>query len=465
MKKPLDLLLLLIIFGAPLLVLSNRTPPNPPEPPPGPADADARPPLPSPPLPSETRESPVVPAPTETSPPVPISEVERVPPPVPAEGGGLTVAGCAYRGASTPRGGEVLAISDASVEPVWIAGADGRFTAQVPAGLLRLLDEKGGSTLRVGVPIPAAIADEGGSATLNVHRSPLAAEPRLLTPVSALVLQCDPLGPPILAVRGRTDLPDGAELAVRVLVRGQQIESLMLRASGGEFGGVLRFASRQYHSGVYDLQFAWGPLLATERTRTALAGTRWSTVREEIREDRGIFLGTPTEASEQEEEITRYFREALFALEGATDIVRLASTRARQKRNRSLEEPDRVARMRGSELASSYDDLFAGRRLIIDHWRELVDERIPALVAPYLDPAAMPYPTRSRRAGHNLSQVAKRVAKLAKLESILLYKALGLDPDPRNYVAGCEFPPDVERGQTLEQMQNCIQTVLEELED
>ena len=470
MKKLLDLALILVVLGAPILifgVLPDRE--RDPSPPVGAGD-----PLPLPTAPEDGNGGkPDLRAPSNGEPFAAADSgdrgtstptVDRVPPGPTDPARGLVIEGRSYRGASSPLPGVVAVTADRGPSEQWVADRDGRFDATIPPGRLFLLDPVEESSTEVVLPIPPLDEAEGASALLNVHRFFRDDPDEFFTPVSAFVLQCDAMGPPLLAVRGRSQLPDGGEIAVRVLAAGYQLESMMLRVEDGEFSGVLRFAERQYHSGAYVLQFAWSPLMATRRTLEALEGTAWGSVEGEIQRDLGIFLGTPGEANTQDQEIRRYFSEALDELEAVRDFMLVVSAEARRKRNRLLNDEARAERLRRSELAEAHRGLFRQRRLVVERWRELIDERIPAIVGRYLDAEAMPYPTKSRDASHNLVELAKLVHKHAKLESTRVYEALGLELDPRNFVVDKDFSSETERQQTLDKMDNCIRAIVEALE-
>lgn len=450
MKKLLDGLLLVLVLGIPLFLVfvlpeGDGIDPEETRPPleiPEPRDADAPSAVPAPGEATDIGGPPGVPgAPedTATGPPA-VEIVERTTP--------TRLAGYSYRGGRTPLPGPVPVWSD-GVDPP-LADADGRFSWTIPPGRITFAEPGVEPADRLGV----TLAPGSPHGLLTVHRYPEPAnEPTRLHPTEALLLQPDGALPRLL-IRGVADLPDGAEVAVRLFVAGYSLERAMVRVRDGAFAGELPLSARVYHSGVYDLQVAWGPNLATRPILANVEGTAWASLDSELRRDVGVFFGTPEEAAQQTREIREYYGRALDDLEGARDILLVAGAQARRKRSKLLDEPDRVERLREHPLSDAAAGLFEGRELDLDAWRVLIDETLPAQIAPYLSLESIPFPEKHPRAAHNLVMVAQQVLKYSRLESTVVYASLGLERDARDFVQNFDFDPATEREQTLMRLRN-----------
>jgi len=443
MKRFIDLLLIAIIAGAVALLVRGR-----PERPAAPSAASRPLEIPRP------RGSPEPPVGTEPAarPESPESAFAPLPmPPVaaPAEPGPSAVQweGYSYRGGDQPEGG---------ILPIRVEGAD---TPRADAkGRFRLLTLGGEVTLvSARAPAPAiALPPQGGEGVISVHQYPAVGEqPPLIAPSAALLVQ--PTGAaqaPRLVVCGTSTLPDGAEIAVRLIAADHALESVVLRVAGGSFAGEVPLSARDYHAGIYLLQFAWGPKLATRQLLAEHALRGGERIEGEFRRDVGVFFGTPESARRQEAEVRAFYRGALDDLEGMRDLLLVAGAQVRQKRAKLLDDPERLGRIRAHALASRFDRVFRGRKLDLDEWRRLIDEEIPARVRPYVDPEALPYATKHPQAAHNLVQLAQHVRKYSKLESTVIYAELRVPRHANDFLPSHDFEPEIEREVTLDRIEN-----------
>jgi len=187
----------------------------------------------------------------------------------------LVWEGFLFRGGESLVKGPVPLFLDGVPVPLW-ADDNGRFQFTVTGRELALgVPDLGGEFDSVAPRLLIAKAE--GGALLSVHQyvgveqgKVLPDNSRLITPQSALLVQFDDGASPHLLVRGVAELPDGATVAVRLIAAGHVLESTLLRVRGQSFSGELPLSSRDYHAGRYQLQFAWGPGLATRSTLTAM---------------------------------------------------------------------------------------------------------------------------------------------------------------------------------------------------
>ena len=340
------------------------------------------------------------------------------------------------------------------------ADRNGQFSLVLEAGTFSL----GGAGVaggRIGgLQIPAV----EGSGYLSVHRYYRGEEGELISPSAALLLQSNALGKPRLLVRGTSRLPDGAEIAVRLVASSLTLDSTLLRVQDGEFGGELPLSDTDFHAGVYTLQFAWGPELATQPIRKLMVETEWGELQGEVQRDLGVFFGTPMEEKAQQRELLGFYRAALDELEGTRDFMLVVGAQARGKRNKLLDDAERAARIRGNPLAKLHKGLFAGKTLRIDEWRELIDLRVPELANKYANLESIPYVAKEPHAAYHLVVLAQQIVKHAKLESRLVYDALGLGAHPGNYVADYDFPPEVEKRHTIQKIRGVADSIRAYLE-
>jgi len=448
MKRVIDLLLISIIIGAIALLLRGV-----PERPRGGGGVQ------------RPLEIPRPRAPTATAPPAEVDESVEPPAPVPAVAPPSTTEpdatarpvpaaaewqGYSYRGGDQPVEGS-LPVQVEGSDPLR-ADAEGRFRLRTAGGRIALITP--------GERVPWIELPNGRvGGTITVHQYPPAegAAP-LLEPAAALLMQASGNTPRLL-VSGRSTLPDGAELAVRLIAAEHGLESVVLRIHGGHFAGELPLSPREFHAGVYVLQFAWGPKLATRQALLDYQSGGGELIEGEFRRDMGVFFGTPEEARRQASEVRAFYLAALDDLEGMRDLLLVAGAQSRKKRMKLLDDPARVARMRAHSLASRFDRLFDGKTLQLDEWRRIIDQEIPARVVAYTDAEALPYSTKHPQAAHNLVQLAQHVRKFSMLESTVVYETLRRPRHANDFLPSHDFDPATERDITLERIETIAAAV------
>ncbi len=444
MRRILDLALLALLLGTPiflLVVLPDRS-------------SSARPATKNLELPRPRGLTPTPPESRILDPDLPVSsgsageEPSRVK--VIPQVGSFDLRGLYFRGGGAPLAGEVPIAVEGGLSPV--ADEQGQFRLQIPAGPLGL----GG--LDASCPI-IDLDKNGGSGLLSVHRyDPSEGGAPLLEPISALLLQPKG-GTPRLLVCGRSTLPDGAQLAVRLLAAGHGLESILLRVNDRKFAGEIPISPRDYHAGVYLLQFAWGRTLATREILDTLDGNAVASFDGEYQRDVGVFFGTPEEARLQEREVRDFYRGALDDLEGMRDLLLVSGAEARGRRSKLLKDSELMARLRAHPLANSTDGLFRDGKLELSRWRRLIDEQIPERVSAYTMLEEIPFGTKHPQAAHNLVMLSQHVRKYSKLESTIVYGALGLHRHQNDFVPNYDFGPETERTLTLQRIQNFADAV------
>ena len=405
------------------------------------------------PLPSPRPSAPEPDGPAETLDPPAVVDpathervgVEPIGPP-----GTLAIIGYSYLGMWEPSPGPVPVTldgpsSDGTRTPV--ADSRGRFEIHTTGGRLFLGE--------LGPDAPALeLAPSGGSGLLAVHRYPPAADPQSLIDPTCAILWQPAEGGIRLLVRGEANLPDGAQIAVRVIAADHGLESVLLRVQDRRFSGEVPVSPREYHAGGYQLQFAWGRGLASRKVLEQFVEGGGRISDQEFRRDVGVFFGTPGEARRQEQDARVYYGTALAGMEGVRDLLLVAGSQARGKRAKLLREPERVAGMRAHPLAGRFAPLFAEERLRLDEWRRMIDEVIPEYLLPYSDADAMPFLTKHPQAAYNLAMLAQHIRKFSRLESTVTYEALGLPRHPNDFVANFDFEPETERELTLQRIRN-----------
>jgi hypothetical protein len=104
--------------------------------------------------------------------------------------------------------------------------------------------------------------------------------------------------------------------------------------------------------------------------------------------------------------------------------------------------------------------MFHGRKLELKEWRRFIDTAIPERIARYSTVEQVPFPLRYPQAAHNLVQMAEQLKKFARLESTIVYEALDLEQDPRDFDPSNDFStPQTEREQALARLENFAASV------
>ena len=99
-----------------------------------------------------------------------------------------------------------------------------------------------------------------------------------------------------------------------------------------------------------------------------------------------------------------------------------------------------------------------------EEWRQLIDERIPAIAQKYLVQDDLPHRYRVPQAAYNLVAVAQQVVRHSKLESQIVYEHHSWPTSPNDYVADLAYGIHAEKTQSLNQLRNYVDAVRDFIE-
>ncbi len=271
---------------------------------------------------------------------------------------------------------------------------------------------------------------------------------------------------PLLVVPAMTQAPVGSRLRVQVVGDQRTLDGGILKVEGAETTWVLPMVPRQWYAGLLKVQFVWSWEAATDERRKQILDIRGDEFAGEDWVWNGVLsVDTAAEAKRQGEEIRRWYRRALAEVEMSRDLLLVAGAHARGKRARLVRDDDRYSRLLTYPLAGVLDDLGRGKGFSEKLCRQLLDEELPERWKPWVEPQAIPWPDRYPGPARNIPLLFHTLAKYSRLESTVIYMALGKERHRNDFVADFDWDPATERTQTLGKLRNFIDAIREKLEE
>ncbi|MGE3165581.1 MAG: hypothetical protein AB7O52_11790 [Planctomycetota bacterium] len=264
-------------------------------------------------------------------------------------------------------------------------------------------------------------------------------------------------------VFGSTRLPPATDLVVRLLGGGDHIvQETLFSYAGDDVIGEIEFPFGQLYSGWYKIQLAWRVYSAAPEVLARFREGLPDPLPGELppKMHLAVYVGDPDSERVQEDAIRVFYEAALAECKASRDLVQWVAASARGKPPRlSL---SRVEATRKHALFASARPL-AARNLDLRKWRRFVDVELPNLWKPYRDPAAVPFPAKYPDRKQYLLHAYVQLAKLAHLESRLLYRALGKAPDPNDYV-DFDFGVETEHALTEQRLAEFLDALAKDMQ-
>ncbi|OUU23564.1 MAG: hypothetical protein CBC13_05220 [Planctomycetia bacterium TMED53] len=269
---------------------------------------------------------------------------------------------------------------------------------------------------------------------------------------------------PLLVIPAETPLPQGSRLRVQVIGDGRILDGGILKVEGPFNTWVYPLQSRQWYAGLLKVQITWSWEAATDSRHDqilALRGDQFSD--QDWTWDGVLSVDTAEEAQRQGELIRRWYKRALDEVEMTRDLLLVAGAHARGKRARLVRDDDRMGRLLTHPLAPVLDDLGRGENFDEKRWRQLIDEDLPERWKPWVEEGAIPWPDRYPGPARNIPLLFHTLVKYSRLESTVIYLALGKERHRNDFVADFDWDPATERTQTLGKLRNFINAIREKL--
>ena len=289
----------------------------------------------------------------------------------------------------------------------------------------------------------------------------------LLTIERLVLLRPDsPDSPSMLVIPALTKAPAGSRLRVQVVGDGRTLDGGILKVTGEDNLWHLPLVPRQWYAGLLRVEVVWSWEAATgDRQNQVLevrgqefAGQDWSW-------SGTLSVDTAAEAKRQGDKIRRWYRQLLDEVEMTRDLLLVAGAHARGKRAKLVRDDVRYSRMLTHPLAPVLDDLGRGARFNERRWRRLLDEDLPERWSPWVEEGAIPWPDRYPGPARNVPLLFHTLVKYSRLESTVIYMALGKERHPNDFVADFDWDPATERTQTLGKLRNFINAIREKLSE
>ena len=289
----------------------------------------------------------------------------------------------------------------------------------------------------------------------------------LLTIERLVLLRPDSVDfPSLLVIPAMTKAPVGSRLRIQVVGDGRTLDGGILKVSGEDNLWQLPLVPRQWYAGLLRVEVVWSWEAATEDRQNQVldirgeefAGQDWSW-------SGALSVDTAAEAKRQGEKIRRWYRQLLDEVEMTRDLLLVAGAHARGKRAKLVRDDVRYSRMLTHPLAPVLDDLGRGSRFDERRWRRLLDEELPQRWSPWVEEGAIPWPDRYPGPARNVPLLFHTLVKYSRLESTVIYMALGKERHPNDFVADFDWDPATERTQTLGKLRNFINAIREKLSE
>ena len=268
----------------------------------------------------------------------------------------------------------------------------------------------------------------------------------------------------LLVIPALTRAPVGSRLRIQVVGDGRTLDGGILKVTGEENLWELPLVPRQWYAGLLRVQVVWSWEAATVERQNQVLEVRG----DEFAGEDWVWSGTlsvdtAAEAKRQGEKIRRWYRQLLDEVEMTRDLLLVAGAHARGKRARLVRDDERYSRLLTHPLAPVLDDLGRGARFDERRWRRLLDEELPQRWSPWVEEGAIPWPDRYPGPARNVPLLFHTLVKYSRLESTVIYLALGKERHPNDFVADFDWDPATERTQTLGKLRNFINAIREKL--
>ncbi|MBN1417417.1 MAG: carboxypeptidase regulatory-like domain-containing protein [Planctomycetes bacterium] len=225
-----------------------------------------------------------------------------------------------------------------------------------------------------------------------------------------------------IAIRGATDLPDDAVL-IAGLAYGEKTHFRQeIRCSGGRLDGEIVPDDRGYFSGAYRLEITYDPHLQSQGIFDGLPANRRAIEIVEI----PVYVGDPESAARYDEELVRYYGEAIREIWPLVSALEIAADLAVGAIEDPAEREDKHLRLR----ARTGVDPLPGGRLDTKVWRAWIDEK----VRPAIDAMEERHRTRAKakypEVENRLGLLYQDCRLLSRIASVRAYRASGRVEDP-----------------------------------
>ncbi len=268
----------------------------------------------------------------------------------------------------------------------------------------------------------------------------------------------------VLIIAAKCELAEGSRLRVQVIGDGRVLDGGILKVGGLENTWVLPLVARQWYAGLLQVQVTWSWEAATDIRRQQMIVLRGEQFAGQDWLWEGVLsVDTAAESTRQGELIRRWYKAALDEVEMTRDLLLVAGAHARGKRARLVRDDERMGRLLTHPLAPVLDELGRGDEFDEKRWRKLIDEELPQSWRRWVEAGAIPWPDRYPGPARNVPLLFHTLLKYSRLESTVIYMALGKERHQNDFVADFDWDPMTERSQTLKKLRNFIDAIREKL--
>ena len=272
--------------------------------------------------------------------------------------------------------------------------------------------------------------------------------------------------PSLLVIPARTRAPVGSRLRIQVKGDGRTLDGGILKVTGEENLWQLPLVPRQWYAGLLKVEVVWSWEAATVERQNQVLEIRGAEFSGKDWDWSGtLSVDTSAEAKRQGEKIRRWYRQLLDEVEMTRDLLLVAGAHARGKRAKLVRDDERYSKLLTHPLAPVLDDLGRGSGFDERRWRKLLDEELPQRWSPWVQEGAIPWPDRYPGPARNVPLLFHTLVKYSRLESTVIYLALGKERHPNDFVADFDWDPATERTQTLGKLRNFINAIREKLSE
>lgn len=347
---------------------------------------------------------------------------------------------------------ELTLLSGSEERPIW-TDRDGDFAFVVqPDGFPVRIMNGGGDLLYY-----AEAAPQGHRLRLNLSRAnPIPYHEGLLVGTGTSYERARGSATCVLRAYGTTRLPVDTPLVVRVLGGGDKIiEETLFDYAGTSVIGQIECNAQDLYSGWYRLRLAWRTFSADSEVLAEFKSVLPDPMPGEVPERFRLpaYFGLREDEAAQEKQIQDFYRAAMLECALSRDLVLWIGSEVRGADFEIADE--RAEELRRHPALVAVRGVGTRGKFRLARWRKLIDEELPTIWRLHSDPSKIPYPEKYPAWKTNLLLAYEQLAKLTRLESRLIYKAVQETPDVRDYV-DFDFPVPTEHFVTKERLEEFL---------
>ncbi|MEM7262724.1 MAG: hypothetical protein AAF488_12095 [Planctomycetota bacterium] len=280
-----------------------------------------------------------------------------------------------------------------------------------------------------------------------------------------------------IRIYGTTDLQVGQGLYSYLYAGKKVVSSGVMSVEKKGLLADFDVPPRELHAGRFRFALAWKPSSGTpseiQEVRSYLGIAEAEVLPGEIDARGFVYIGRPEEEAVQEKVIREYTRNAMLEVQVARDFMLYLGYQVRAKGEQPpaswrhirsfIDSPKRQSVLGKYPPFAEDRSRWTTKNFRLKAWRELIDTTLPMRWQPYRAVEAFPYPDKYPTVAAQIPALFGELNRLSRLESRLIYEALGEGANPRDYL-DLDFGLTDERRLCVGRINRMSREIIEQLE-